>query len=234
MIDFLFKHTSSLFPILFFGILAIGIVLERFKSLYLVYPLSTHAFFEKIQALANEDRLSEAVSLCDRYHRKPVAQVVKEGLMRAHQPQEIIEHGLVVAAGIAADRIKARTGYLSMIANVATLLGLIGTILGLIESFNAVGSANAQNRSAMLATGISIAMNHTLWGLSVAVPCMVVFSALMNKTNRLKAEVDRAVVRTLEILRQRDIISSDPDYSAPVSKIGGSRGPATRGQRRAV
>ena len=99
--------------------------------------------------------------------------------------------------------------HLSMLANVATLLGLIGTILGLIQSFEAVGSADAQQRSALLAQGISVAMNHTLWGLSIAVPCMVFFSFLMNRTNRLKAELDRAVVRTLDILKQRSVIAAD-------------------------
>lgn len=214
MLDFLVNNFTHLIPIILAGALGLAIVLERLRALFLVYPMATDPFLEKIQNLANENRIGDALGLCERYHKKPVARIVKEGLMRAHQPQEIIEHGLIVAASAAGDRIKARTNFLSMIANVATLLGLIGTILGLIQSFEAVGSANAQTRSALLAQGISTAMNHTLWGLSVAVPCMVAFSFLMNRTNRLKSEVDRTVVRILEILKQRDIIASDPEYAA--------------------
>ncbi|OFZ79621.1 MAG: hypothetical protein A2603_03920 [Bdellovibrionales bacterium RIFOXYD1_FULL_55_31] len=217
MIEFMMNNLGHLIPIILCGLVAISIFLERTVSLYMRYPLGTAKFLEKIRSLADQDRLNEGISFCERYENKPVARVVKEGLMRAHQPQEIVEHGLLVAAGIELDRIKARTPYLSMIANVSTLLGLIGTILGLIQSFEAVSSANPQARSALLAQGISTAMNHTLWGLSVAVPCMVIFSFLMNRTNRMKSEIDRTVIRTLEILRQRDIIVSDPDYVPPAT-----------------
>lgn len=90
-----------------------------------------------------------------------------------------------------------------MIANVATLLGLLGTILGLIQSFEAVGNASAQQRSALLAAGISTAMNATMLGLAVAIPCMVAFSLLVNKSNKLNAEVERAAVRVMEMIKQR-------------------------------
>lgn len=210
MIQFLFENLAHMMPIIACGVIAIAIILERFRALVFVYPMGkTNAFFEKVRNLVIADRISEAVAFCDRYGSKPVARIVKEGLMRAHQPEEIVQHGLDLEVGESIDRIKARTNYLSMIANVSTLLGLIGTILGLIQSFEAVGSANAQQRSALLAQGISMAMNHTLWGLSVAVPCMVCYSFLMNKTNRLKSEFDRAVVRTLDVIQQRYIIASE-------------------------
>lgn len=209
MIDFLLNNLDHMAPIIGLGIFAIAIIVERLRSLYIVYPISTQAFFDRIRSLVLQDNISDAVAICEKYYKKPVAQVVKEGLIRAHQPHEIVEHGLVAAAGDASDRVKARTGYLSMIANVSTLLGLIGTILGLVQSFEAVGSANAAQRSALLAQGISVAMNHTLWGLTVAVPCMVLYSFLMNRSNKLKADLDRAIVRTMEIIKQRDVIASD-------------------------
>ena len=208
MLSFLINNISHMIPILACLVLAAAIIFDRARMLYIVYPMrAAAAFFDSIRNLVMADRLAEAIALCDRYKQKPVAFVVKHGLMRAHQPQEIIENGLEVAVGEAVDRVRARTGYLSMIANVATLLGLIGTILGLIKSFEAVGAASAQERSGMLAQGISMAMNHTLWGLSVAVPCMVIFSFFMNRTNRLKGELDRAAVRTMDILQQRYVHS---------------------------
>ena len=123
--------------------------------------------------------------------------------MRAHQPDEMVEHGLEIAVGEATDRIRARTGFLSTIANVSTLLGLLGTILGLVQSFEAVGNANAQARSALLAAGISTAMNATMIGLGVAIPCMIAYSYLMNRSNRLVSELNRAAVRVLDMLKQR-------------------------------
>ncbi len=210
MIKFLYENLSHMIPIIACGLMAIAIILERFRALFIVYPMrGTNAFFEKVRNLVIADRISEAVAFCDRYRKKPVARIVKEGLMRAHQPEEIVQNGLDIEVGENIDRIKARTNFLSMIANVSTLLGLIGTILGLVQSFEAVGSANAQARSALLAQGISMAMNHTLWGLTVAVPCMVCYSFLMNRTNRLKSEFDRAVVRTIDVIQQRYVIASE-------------------------
>lgn len=210
MINFLLHNLSHMWPIILCGLAAIAIILERSRALYLVYPLAgAKNFFETIRNLVLKNRIEEAVIACDRHPSKLLAMLVKQGLIRAHQTEELVEHGLEITVGEMLDRVKARTGYLSMIANVSTLLGLIGTILGLIQSFEAVGSASAQERSALLAQGISVAMNHTLWGLAVAVPCMVLYSLLMNKTNRLKAELDRGVVRTLDILKQAQLISSD-------------------------
>jgi biopolymer transport protein ExbB/TolQ len=103
----------------------------------------------------------------------------------------------------ATQAIQRRTQFLATIANVATLLGLFGTIAGLIASFQAVGSADAQQKAALLATGISTAMNATMLGLGVAIPCMVAFSFLMNRTNRLIAEVDQSAVQALDVLKQR-------------------------------
>lgn len=233
MINFMLHNLDHLAPILLLAAMGTAIIFERLRSLFVVYPLhGATAFFERVRYLVMADRVSEAIALCDRLGSKPVSTIVKEGLMRAHQPEEILEHGLEICAGEQVDRVKARTGYLSMIANVATLLGLIGTILGLIQSFEAVGSANAQARSALLAQGISVAMNHTLWGLSVAVPCMVFYSFLMNRTNRLKAELDRSVVRTLDILKQRYVAGEGHAPSPNGSDYGGGHHGHGSGQGR--
>ena len=216
MIKFALENLDHLAPILILMVMATVIILERMQALLVVYPLKgTTAFFDRIRHLVTLDRVQEAVALCENYPKKPVAMIAREGLIRAHQPEDILMHGLEIVSSECADRIKARTGYLSMIANVSTLLGLIGTIMGLIQSFEAVGSANAQARSALLAQGISVAMNHTLWGLSVAVPCMVIFSFLMNRTNRLKTEMDRAGVRMLDIIQQKYVSDAAGPAPAP-------------------
>jgi biopolymer transport protein ExbB/TolQ len=204
IVKFVVNNFSHVAPILAAGAFAVLIVLERVRSLVFAYPLGViESFFERIRNLVMEDRISEAIAFCERFHSSPAAEVVREGLMRAHQPESLIEHGLQIAVGKANERIQARTPFLATIANVATLLGLFGTILGLIQSFEAVGSANAQTRSALLAAGISTAMNATMLGLAIAIPSMVAYSFLMNRTNKLNAQVDQAAVRTLDILKQR-------------------------------
>lgn len=201
---FILENFAHVFPILFAGGFGLVIILERTAALVWAYPLDQFdGFFDRVRTLIMKDRINEAVALCERFRNKPVARVVREGLVRAHQPEELIEHGLQIAVSEAAEKIQARTSFLATIANVATLLGLLGTIIGLVQSFEAVGSANPQMRSALLANGISTAMNATMLGLGIAIPCMVAYSFLMNRTNRLMAQIDQSAVRTLDLLQQR-------------------------------
>ncbi len=198
------NNFAHVLPILIAGVVAVAIVAERLRALFWVYPLQgKDKFFERIRELVMSDRLPEAVALCDLYPSKPMSRVTKEGLIRAHQPEEMVGDGLQLAVSEASQKISKRTQFLATIANVATLLGLFGTIAGLIQSFEAVGSADAQQKSAILAAGISTAMNATMLGLGVAIPCMVAFSFLMNRSNRLTVELDQAAIRTLDLLRQR-------------------------------
>lgn len=202
--NFLIQHFTHVAPILASAAFGIVITLERTRALVWAYPLdAAEVFFERIRNMVMADKIGDAIALCERYRAKPLVNVVKEGLMRADQPEALIEHGLQLAVGEATEKITARTSFLATIANVATLLGLLGTIMGLVQSFEAVGAAQAQERSAMLAAGISTAMNATMLGLGVAIPCMIAFSFLMNRTNKLNAAIDRGAVRTLDILKQR-------------------------------
>jgi biopolymer transport protein ExbB/TolQ len=202
--DFIRNNFSHAAPILVAGAVALVITVERIRALFQVYPIKDkQGFFDKITDLVMAGKLGEAVALCDRFPQKPAARVTKDALLRAHQPENLIEQGIALAVGDATAGISKRTPFLATIANVATLLGLFGTIAGLIQSFEAVGHADAQQKSAILAAGISTAMNATMMGLAVAIPCMVLFSFLMNKTNRLVADVDHSAVKILDILKQR-------------------------------
>jgi biopolymer transport protein ExbB/TolQ len=193
-----------LLPILITAAFALAIIAERTVALYVRYPIrNLEQFFERITDLVMAGKLAEAVTVCDKLGNKPSAQVVKLALLRAHQPETLIESGLEIEVGKAAQTIEKRTQFLAMIANVATLMGLFGTIAGLIHSFQAMSSADVTQKSALLAAGISQAMNATMLGLGVAIPTMVAFSFLMNRTNRLVSEVDQSAVQALDVLKQR-------------------------------
>jgi biopolymer transport protein ExbB/TolQ len=203
-IEFLKTSFVHVLPIFIAGAIALAIAVERTIALFKRYPIQNlDAFFARITDLVMSDRVSEAVAICDQMPEKPSAQVVKLALLRAHQPEELIENGLGISVNKAAQSIQKRTQFLATIANVATLLGLLGTIAGLISSFEAVGTADASQKSALLANGISTAMNATMLGLGVAIPCMILFSFLMNRTNRLIAEVDQSAMQAMDILKQK-------------------------------
>jgi biopolymer transport protein ExbB len=204
LFEFIRTNFMHVAPILAAGTFATAIVLERYKALYVTYPIrNPEAFFEKLTDLVLSGKLADAISLCEKYPGKPAAQVVKQALLRAHQPDNLIEGGLGLAVGEATMKVQRRTSFLATIANVATLLGLLGTIAGLIHSFEAVGHADPQQKSALLAAGISQAMNATMLGLGVAIPCMIAFSFLMNRTNRLVSEIDHSAGRALDVIKQR-------------------------------
>ena len=222
--DFLKTNFFHVAPLLAVGGFAVAIILERSRALLWIYPLAnTPQFFEKLRDFVMADRLAEAIAFCDQHKHKPVAHIVREGLLRAHQPEALIEDGLELAVSEAGQRVQKRTQFLATIANVATLLGLFGTIAGLIQSFEAVGGASAQARAAMLAAGISSAMNATMLGLGIAIPCMLAFSYLMNRTNRLSVEIDQAAVRVMDLIRQRYYVAEmESTAGGPAGKASSS------------
>jgi biopolymer transport protein ExbB/TolQ len=203
-ISFIQDHFAHAAPVLLAALFAIAITLERVRSLLQVYPLKdTRAFMQKIEELVGRNDMAPAVALCDQHIEKPVARVVKAALLRSHLPDEAIEQGVSIAVAEENQKIAKRTPFLATIANVATLMGLFGTILGLIQSFKAVADADPAQKSALLSAGISTAMNATMLGLGVAIPCMVIYAFLMNRTNRMQAEVDEAALKTLDVIRMR-------------------------------
>ncbi len=114
-----------------------------------------------------------------------------------------IRQGVEEVAISEVPRLSQRVNYLAMFANVATLTGLLGTIFGLQQSFSSLAAAEASQKAALLAAGISQAMNTTAFGLIVAIPCMIAFSKLSNMQTRLVEEVDSSSVKILNYLAGR-------------------------------
>lgn len=222
--EFIRDNWAHVMPILIAGAIGVAIMVERYKALFVQYPMDNmNTFVEKVSELVSKGKVAEAVSLCDQYPTKPAAQIVKTGLLRSHLPDDSIEQGLAMKLGEASRSIGRRTSFLATIANVATLLGLIGTIAGLIHSFEAVGHADAQQKSALLSAGIATAMNATMMGLGVAIPCMVAFSVLVNRANKIIGDLEDASLKTVDLLKLR--------YYAQDSQTTVSNGSAQHDQR---
>ncbi|HIG43806.1 MAG TPA: MotA/TolQ/ExbB proton channel family protein [Gammaproteobacteria bacterium] len=139
--------------------------------------------------------------------KSAVSHVFKEGLVRlksARRRQDIeyaMEEGLLEAL----PRIEKRTPYLATFANIATLLGLLGTIIGLIAAFTAVANADPAEKANLLSASISLAMNTTAFGLMVAIPLLLVHSHLQGKTNAIVESLDIAIVKFLNLAdRQKE------------------------------
>jgi biopolymer transport protein ExbB len=121
----------------------------------------------------------------------------------AKMPYSEIEEGVQEAAITELPRMTQRLNYLSLFANIATLLGLIGTISGLQASFSSLAAVEASKKSVMLAAGIAEAMNCTAFGLMTAVPSMMMYTFLFNKQQKLSKEIDEAIVRMLNFFKKK-------------------------------
>ncbi len=204
--EFIRDNFFHVAPILAAGMVALAIILERSQTLFKVYSIpNPDGFQDRIRDLVSHGKMTDAIAFCNQFPGKPSAELVKIAIGRAHQPEELIMNAIELERNKYAQRIQKRTNYLATIANVATLLGLVGTIGGLIESFSAVGHADAQQKAALLANGISTAMNATMLGLAVAVPCMIVFSFFINKANRLVAELEASGLLVLDSIMVHSI-----------------------------
>jgi biopolymer transport protein ExbB/TolQ len=171
--------------ILLLGVGALAIIAERAFVLYRKYGMNSEEFMTKVQTLVLARKSDEALVLCSQLTDKPLAQAFKGILEKADREDDAIFQAHDIAMSEAVPLFTRRLHYLSMLANVATLMGLLGTIHGLILCFQAVGLADPSTKQALLANGISVSMYTTALGLAVAIPVMVAYSFLVSRQNVL-------------------------------------------------
>lgn len=182
------------------GFFAISIIAERIKKLFFDFHMNTDSFTKRIQHFVSQQRFEEALLLCEGLARKPIARAFKTILLKADREEEAIQQAADIALSENMPLFNKRIHYLSMLANVATLLGLLGTIHGLILSFQAVASADPSQKQALLAQGISVSMYTTALGLAVAIPVMIAYSFLVSRQNQLGEELFEQVQKLEETL----------------------------------
>lgn len=105
-------------------------------------------------------------------------------------------------------RLEKRTQYLATLANIATLLGLLGTIIGLIAAFTAVANADPAEKATLLSESISVAMNTTAFGLIAAIPLLFCHAVLQSKTTEIVDSLEMAGVKVLNILAEKQFTKS--------------------------
>ena len=187
------------------GIFMIALVAERYKALYVTYSLNADTFMNKVLKLVEDEKTEEAITYCGANEEKPLAHVIKRILERSDRDDQAIDTALDIAAGEVAPKLTKNLSYISMVSNVVTLVGLLGTVVGLIMSFKAVSFADPSQKQTLLADGIAIAMHATALALMVAIPAMVLYSFLHAKQGRLFSEIDTWSMKTVELLKNRGL-----------------------------
>jgi biopolymer transport protein ExbB len=182
-------------------------VADRLQEINRRSDYEASSLFHRLKQLIEEKKFDEANQICASAGRRALPRIIGAGIKKAQVEPRMVGLAMAEESTHMATAMERRLNYLVMFGNVSTLLGLLGTVFGLIMSFAAVGKPGvaAVEKSAMLATGISAAMNATLVGLSISVPCVMAYAFLRARVDAVLQEIDRYAIAALNLLCPPDI-----------------------------
>jgi biopolymer transport protein ExbB len=183
---------------------ALAIIVERTYALLFRYSLNAPPFMEQIIKLVMTNNIDRAVKLCGAAPHAALSRVVRAGLTRANRGElevaKAVEESILEANPTLSKRIPA----LWSLANIATLLGLIGTITGLIKTFQSLGAIkDPAAKAIVLSQGLSEAMNNTAFGLGIAVACMIGHLLLTSRAKGMIEEIEINALKLENLLSRR-------------------------------
>jgi biopolymer transport protein ExbB/TolQ len=180
-----------------------AIAVERVIFLFFKYNIDGKQFMDQVEKLVKANNVDRAVKLCNAAPSAALATVVKAGLTHANKGEAEIIAGVEEANLEVMPLLNKRTAALAGMGSLATLLGLLGTVMGFIEAFTVVAKAPADQKSALLSAAIGVAMNTTAFGLMVAIPTILIHMMLMGITKKITNEIDYYTVRLENLLFAR-------------------------------
>jgi biopolymer transport protein ExbB len=192
-----------MYPILLVFAIGVAIAVERYATLSMVTN-KNQAVWDKVQPLLAEGEFDEAREMTSQ-DESTISQVLNMGLslQGAVRRREDIEIAMEESMMEIVPRLEKRTPYVALASSIATLLGLLGTIMGLIQAFTAVANANPAEKADLLSASISVAMNTTAFGLMVAIPLLVIHAVLTSKTGDIIDSLEMATVKALNVFSRR-------------------------------
>jgi biopolymer transport protein ExbB len=192
------KGRWGMWPILFTSIFVLAIIIER-----TVYLVKSSIDKDKLLALLKSQVMSGnvqgAIKVCSG-NPTPMTRIIQAGLMKFNKSDAEVQASMDEAALRELPLLNRRTPYLAMLANMATLFGLFGTIVGMIRSFGGAAAADPTTKSTLLAEGIAEAMNCTAFGISVAVFSLIGYAYLNGKTQALIDDINEVTVQVVNLV----------------------------------
>ena len=201
MIDLIVKGGFFMIPIIFCSIVALAIFLERLW-VFRRNRILPDMLIREVGNLLMEKKISEALSLCQRV-TSPISNVISAGLRRSGKGMWLVKEAIEERGGREAVILEKRVGILATIANLTPLLGLLGTVSGMIKTFNVISVQGVGNPSS-LAGGIAEALITTAAGLCVAIPTLVCYRVLRDKAESLIFEMEENSLNIIEIMDRYD------------------------------
>ncbi|WP_295800874.1 MotA/TolQ/ExbB proton channel family protein [uncultured Microbulbifer sp.] len=189
-----------MYPIALVLVIGIVLVIERWVFLSRAKMANRRAYGQILPMM--QQRNFTAALKFSQGEQAPMGKLVAAGIATAQHARKDENIAMAIEESIleAVPRLEKRTNYLATLANIATLLGLLGTIIGLIAAFTAVANADPSEKASMLSSSISVAMNTTAFGLISAIPLLLAYSMLQNKTNEIIDSLEMAGVKFLNLL----------------------------------
>lgn len=203
IVRFLQEGGTFMYPIALVLVLGLAIAIERY--LYLTNVRSRNqTLWRQLEPLLEQGNFRQAAQLTSQSD-SAIGQILNYGLARIQgsRRRDDIEKAMEESLMGIVPKLEKRSHYLASFANVATLLGLLGTIIGLIQAFQAVGAANPAEKADLLSGSISVAMNTTAFGLIVAIPLLMIHSVIQAKTTELIDNLELASVKFLNAITDR-------------------------------
>ena len=191
-----------MYPIMIIQLVSIAIIIERVYFLFMKRKTNNIEFVAQMEETIRRGDIDLVIAKTEGMKESTLATAINAGATAAKNlgGKEEIQGRMdevLIAENAALDK---RTSFLSMLGNVATLTGLLGTITGMIKSFAAVSYANPSEKAALLSAGISEAMNATAYGLITAIPALVAYAILVNRTNVLMEELTQGALKAFNLL----------------------------------
>lgn len=208
--EFFREGGPFMFVNLVFLTIGLATATERVISVIFILNVDSKALMTQVQKLVQSNSIDRAIKLCASAPNAALSRVIRAGLARANRgPREVaraLEEAVVEVTPLLTKRIQP----LWSLANIATLTGLVGTVVGLIGTFKSLGAASPEMKQLMLSKGISEAMNNTAFALSIAVVCIVCHLVLSTKSKAMVEEIEFQALRLENMLAQRSSGETNP------------------------
>lgn len=202
LVGFFQQGGVFMYPIV--AVLALGLAIAVERWVYLsAAGMTNRKLWQELMPLVQSGRYTEALARAGR-SKAAVGSMLAYGLSRlgTARRRDDVERAMEESLLEVLPRLEKRTHYLATFANIATLLGLLGTIIGLIRAFTAMAAANPAEKTDLLSASISVAMNTTAFGLMVAIPLLLVHSVLQSKTTKIVDSLEMAAVKFLNTVTE--------------------------------
>ena len=203
IIRFFVTGGAFMYPILLVFAVGLAIAVERYITLSLVTH-KNQSVWDRVQPVLAQGDFDQAREMTAN-DQSTISQVLHMGLalQGTVRRREDIEIAMEESMMEIVPRLEKRTPYVALASSIATLLGLLGTIMGLIQAFTAVANANPAEKADLLSASISVAMNTTAFGLMVAIPLLVTHAVLTSKTGDIVDSLEMATVKVLNVFSKR-------------------------------